>query len=418
MKPDPTTIMSDDTSSRNKLTEWLREKLPMTFRGQAMLFLVPAVVIMSLVYTIVSISTERKILKDEIIKKGETIVTIAAKNAELPVLSENLEHLKNSALSVKEIKDVAFVSFLNKQFKPLLHEGKHYSLGPARNVADDMSLRFTEHDDLFEFVAPVVTVRAQEELFFLEELNAPPPVKEHIGWVRIGLSKEVMARSEREILLRGGVLAITFTLAGIVLVYLLISLVTRPLHALIAALKEVREGEHPQVKVASPRSELGSLANEFNRMSRAIREREEFLNNIIENIPHMIFVKDVKDLRFVRFNKAGEDLLGYTREELYGKNSYDLFPRQLADIFVAKDKEVLHTRRQLDIPEEIVQSATRGERILHSKKIPILDEQGTPQFLLGISEDITERRQTEYELEQHRNRLKPPTRSRAIFSPA
>ena len=43
-----------------------------------------------------------------------------------------------------------------------------------------------------------------------------------------------------------------------------------------------------------------------------------FLRSIVENIPHMIFVKDAHDLRFVRFNKAGEELLGYSRSELIG----------------------------------------------------------------------------------------------------
>jgi PAS domain-containing protein len=60
------------------------------------------------------------------------------------------------------------------------------------------------------------------------------------------------------------------------------------------------------------------------RHAEAIFENnEEFLNAILENIPDMIFVKDAKDLRFVRFNKAGEQLLGYSKEDLYGKNDLD-----------------------------------------------------------------------------------------------
>lgn len=41
----------------------------------------------------------------------------------------------------------------------------------------------------------------------------------------------------------------------------------------------------------------------------------------------MVFVKDAKDLRFIRFNKAGESLIGYSHEELLGKNDYDFFPK-------------------------------------------------------------------------------------------
>ncbi|MDD2900448.1 MAG: PAS domain-containing protein, partial [Desulfuromonadaceae bacterium] len=128
-----------------------------------------------------------------------------------------------------------------------------------------------------------------------------------------------------------------------------------------------------------------------------LRQSKAFVDNIVDNIPAMVFVKDAQELRFVRFNKAGEDLLGYARRELLGKNDYDFFPRQEADFFTTKDREVLNNRVLVDIPEEPIQTGARGLRILHTRKIPLLDKDGTPEFLLGISEDITERRQAEHE---------------------
>lgn len=403
---------SPDDPMEKKPFKWLEAVLPLTFKGQAILFLVPTVILMSAVYTFESISTERKILRNEIIKKGETIATIASRNAELPVLSENIEQLRSSALSVMEIRDVAFVTFLNKRFEILLHEGKKYPLGPPGNADADTAVSFSEKGDIFEFTMPVVTVRVKEGLFLFEGKDSPPPLREHIGWVKIGLSKQIMSRAVRQIVVRNGILAFLFTITGIYLLYLFISLATRPLHTLVKAVKGVRAGEHHEVIVTSPTSEIGRLSAEFNRMSRAIKEREDFLNNIVENIPDMIFVKDAKELRFVRFNKAGEELLGYSREALYGKNSYDLFPEDMANQFIAKDKEVLRTRQPLDIPEDIVQTSHRGERILHSKKIPIMDEKGNPQYLLGISEDITDRKHAEDELKRHRDHLEELVRDR------
>lgn len=261
----------------------LKALIPLTFRGQAVLFLFPLIVIISLGYTIESISTERRILRDEIIKRGETIAAIAARNGELPLLSENAEQLKNSTLPLMAIKDVAFVSFLNRRSEVLYHEGTPHRIDETLTINPDSAVRLFEYRDVFEFIAPVVTVTATEGLFLLEGPAPVSPVREQIGWVCIGLSKDVMSRSETEIMVRGGILALLFSAAGILLSYLFIAFITRPLYALINAVKEVREGDHPTVTVLSPKSELGKLGVEFNRMSDAIRKREEELHeNVLE----------------------------------------------------------------------------------------------------------------------------------------
>jgi PAS domain S-box-containing protein len=122
-----------------------------------------------------------------------------------------------------------------------------------------------------------------------------------------------------------------------------------------------------------------------------LKESERFLTNIVEQIPDMIFVKDARDLKFVRLNKAGEDLLGYPRAEMLGKNDRDFFPKDEADFFIGNERQVLLTNQISDNPEEKISTRYKGERILHTKKIPIIDEKGVPRYLLGISEDITER---------------------------
>jgi PAS domain S-box-containing protein len=134
------------------------------------------------------------------------------------------------------------------------------------------------------------------------------------------------------------------------------------------------------------------------RAEDEVRHSETFISSILENLPDMIFVKEAKYLRFVRLNKAGEDLLGYLRSELMGKNDYDFFPHDEADFFTAKDREVLACGRLLDIPQEPIQTRSGEVRYLHTKKIPIVGEEGTPQYLLGISEDITDRRRVEQAL--------------------
>jgi two-component system cell cycle sensor histidine kinase/response regulator CckA len=125
---------------------------------------------------------------------------------------------------------------------------------------------------------------------------------------------------------------------------------------------------------------------------RAVRFLDSILENL-ENLPAMVFVKRAEDLRFVRFNRAGEELLGVPRAELLGRNDYDLFPRDQADFFVEKDRKVLAQGHVEDIPAEPIETPG-GTRWLHTRKIPIAVD-GVPRYLLGVSIDITEVRRAE-----------------------
>ncbi len=136
------------------------------------------------------------------------------------------------------------------------------------------------------------------------------------------------------------------------------------------------------------------------------QSRRRLLESLIDNVPLMVFVKDADELRFVRVNRAGEELLGVTNDDLVGKNDYDFFPQDEADFFTAKDREVLRQGRLLDIPAEPIETREHGTRILHTRKIPLLDEAGHPAYLLGISEDITERVDAERALRESEARFR------------
>ncbi len=158
-------------------------------------------------------------------------------------------------------------------------------------------------------------------------------------------------------------------------------------------------------KLESKVVQLHADIEERKRIEAKLSENEEFLDAIIENIPDMIFVKDAQNLRFVRFNQAGEALVGFTREEMYGKNDHDFFPSEQADFFIEKDREVLAGKNILDIPRETIRTRYKGTRIIHTKKIPILSRTDEPKYLLGISEDITERIVAEEALARAVNKL-------------
>ncbi|MDB4945657.1 MAG: hypothetical protein JWP97_5191 [Labilithrix sp.] len=126
--------------------------------------------------------------------------------------------------------------------------------------------------------------------------------------------------------------------------------------------------------------------------ARSLRRNRAFLDTVLESIPNMIFVKDAQDLAFVRLNRAGEKLLGQPREALIGRTDFAFFSAVEAKAFIARDREALRTKAMVDIPEEPI-TTPHGTRWLRTQKVPLLDENGEPEYLLGISEDITERRE-------------------------
>ncbi|NCA83365.1 MAG: transporter substrate-binding domain-containing protein [Opitutae bacterium] len=134
---------------------------------------------------------------------------------------------------------------------------------------------------------------------------------------------------------------------------------------------------------------------ELQDRTRELQKANSHLDQIVENLPTMLFLKDAQNLRFVTVNRSGETLMGYPRIDMLGKSDYDFFPKEQADFFTQKDREVLHGKTPVDIAEEPLQSKTQGERILHTRKVPILNAQGEPEYLLGISEDITDRKRAE-----------------------
>jgi PAS domain S-box-containing protein len=136
---------------------------------------------------------------------------------------------------------------------------------------------------------------------------------------------------------------------------------------------------------------------QIKRIEHELKDANAFLDAIIENIPLMLFLKESQSLRYVRFNRAGEDLLGWPRQMFEGKTDYDLWPRAQAEFFIEKDREALNGGKAVDIAEEPVETRHHGVRFLHTKKVPIHDAAGQATYLLGISEEITERRRIEKE---------------------
>ena len=73
-------------------------------------------------------------------------------------------------------------------------------------------------------------------------------------------------------------------------------------------------------------------------------------------------------------------------------------PREDAEIIEALDREVLASDKSHQAQEHRIETRRRGLRLLRTQKVRALDEDGSPRYVIGFSEDITEQRKTEEQL--------------------
>lgn len=133
---------------------------------------------------------------------------------------------------------------------------------------------------------------------------------------------------------------------------------------------------------------------EREKASIDLQSTQIFLDAIVESIPSMVFVKDARDGRFVLLNKAGEELLGVSRHDLIGKSDFDLFDADEAERFRKADQAVVASGKLVTIENEPL-TTPAGLRSLRTQKVGVPDIDGQPRYLLGISEDVTEKLKTE-----------------------
>ncbi|MBN1206163.1 MAG: response regulator [Myxococcaceae bacterium] len=129
---------------------------------------------------------------------------------------------------------------------------------------------------------------------------------------------------------------------------------------------------------------------------RELRQANWLLNNIIDGLPFILFVKDAKELRLQVVNKLLADSFQVTKEWLLGKRDHDYFPPEQATAFIADDREIIATRRVRQFEE--VARVVNEDRLFCTRKIPLTDETGEVHYVMGVTEDITERRQNEERL--------------------
>lgn len=118
------------------------------------------------------------------------------------------------------------------------------------------------------------------------------------------------------------------------------------------------------------------------------------LRALIDQIPDFLFVKDV-DSRFILANRAIASAYGTLPGGLIGKTDHDLHPQALADEFLRYEQAVIKTGVPMMNMEESFPDCEGATRWYSTTKIPLRSPDHATVGLIGVSRDITERKQME-----------------------
>jgi PAS domain S-box-containing protein len=152
---------------------------------------------------------------------------------------------------------------------------------------------------------------------------------------------------------------------------------------------------------------LGHLLDitERKQAQEAVRQSQQMLQLVMNNIPQSIFWKD-RNLTYLGCNdNFAQDAGKVSPEEVVGKTDYDMPWLDQAELYRADDQRVMDANQPV-LGYEEPQTTPDGSQIwLRTSKVPLHDAEGQVMAVLGMYEDITERKRAEAERERFTTQL-------------
>jgi|GEM_PF-303391 len=172
--------------------------------------------------------------------------------------------------------------------------------------------------------------------------------------------------------------------------------------------ENVRLGEE-ELNILMLASTQVAAAIERKRAEEALRASEARYKILFDAAPVGIFTKD----RAGYYTSANDDLLQYWSQNPVGYRDADLLPPDIAAGLRLADVQVMEANEELTLEEEM--ETPQGRRTVLSRKTPLHDAEGNVVGILGISLDITQRKQAETDLQKAKEAAETANRAKSQF---
>ena len=140
----------------------------------------------------------------------------------------------------------------------------------------------------------------------------------------------------------------------------------------------------------------------------------DYLHSLLRSIPDLIWLKDPNGV-YLNCNSTFENFFGAKQSEIAGKTDYDFVSKELADFFRTHDLKAMESGKP-SINEEWLTFSTNGYcGLFETIKTPMRDRDGRLIGVLGIARDITDRKRTEAQLIDMKDKAEAASKVKSEF---
>ncbi|MDH3891029.1 MAG: ATP-binding protein [candidate division Zixibacteria bacterium] len=144
------------------------------------------------------------------------------------------------------------------------------------------------------------------------------------------------------------------------------------------------------------------LARQHRQAADKCWRLERLVKAITDNVSNVLYVRDAQSERIVLASRAGLQLINLQSSDNPGEPSGSTLESQP---FAELDRQALEQSVPISRDQETIATPV-GDRIMRTRRVPIVDQRGRPELLLGVAEDITDRIKAEAAFQESEQRYR------------